>query len=205
MARIITVHDEDTGVEARVVVDRLDGQSGHEITDLRIRMTNGRGVRSEDLLILEELGLRMPQSRLPALANPVAGPAALEPTPKPAPAASKAAPKPATAKTATVNTQAVKRAANAANRRGGAYRLSPPVDELQRLHAQLGGPAAIARHYGVPTHTVSGWLKRHRTAGITFDTGQQPPSKHPKPARPAGPAPAATFAEPTTVASHVRE
>ncbi len=201
MARVITVHDEDTGVEARVVVDRLGDGPGHEITDLRVRMTNGRGLRSEDLLILEELGLLMPESRLPVQAKPVVKSPALELAPKPAAPVKEPAPKRAAPPTAGVSKSAVRRAANAAKVQGRSYRLSPPVDELREMYARLGGPAAVARHYGVPIHTVSGWLKRHRSAGVVFDAGEQSPPEQRWPGVPATPVPEATSKQPTTAMS----
>src|SRR6266498_4180564 len=163
--------------------------------------TNGRGLRSEDLLILEELGLRMPESRLPVQAKPVVKSPALELAPKPAAPVKEPAPKRAAPPTAGVSKSAVRRAANAAKVQGRSYRLSPPVDELREMYARLGGPAAVARHYGVPIHTVSGWLKRHRSAGVVFDAGEQSPPEQRWPGVPATPVPEATSKQPTTAMS----
>lgn len=183
VARTITVTDDESHVEARVVVERSD--TGQEITRVELSTTNGRGLRSADLLLLEELGLRMPEPRgKTVLEEPAALPAA-EASPEPAPAPEPVAAKPAVAaprgRRRTARSRAARdnagrtRAERAAAGQGRAYRLAPAPAELQRLYAELGGPARIAERLGVPTHTVSGWMKRMRSQGVTF--GTRPPGE----------------------------
>jgi transposase len=39
-------------------------------------------------------------------------------------------------------------------------------DDLAAVYKRVGGATAIAEHYGVPRHTVQGWLRRLRAEGI---------------------------------------
>lgn len=48
--------------------------------------------------------------------------------------------------------------ATAPARAGRAYRRMP--DDLAEVRQQVGAASAIANHYGVPRHTVQGWLRR---------------------------------------------
>jgi hypothetical protein len=47
---------------------------------------------------------------------------------------------------------------------GRAYRRMP--DDLASVFKQAGGATAVAAHYGVPRHTVQGWLRRLRSQGV---------------------------------------
>jgi hypothetical protein len=52
--------------------------------------------------------------------------------------------------------------------RGGggarAYRRMP--EDLAAVFTRVGGATAAAEHYGVPRHTVQGWLRRLRAQGV---------------------------------------
>jgi hypothetical protein len=52
--------------------------------------------------------------------------------------------------------------------RGGggarAYRRMP--EDLATVFTRVGGASAAAEHYGVPRHTVQGWLRRLRAQGV---------------------------------------
>jgi hypothetical protein len=46
-----------------------------------------------------------------------------------------------------------------------AYRRMPDPNEVLDAYRQVGGTTALARHYGVPRHTATGWLRRLRSMG----------------------------------------
>jgi hypothetical protein len=46
-----------------------------------------------------------------------------------------------------------------------AYRRMPDPDIVLDAYRQVGGTTALARHFGVPRHTASSWLRRLRTMG----------------------------------------
>jgi hypothetical protein len=56
-------------------------------------------------------------------------------------------------------------AAQSANGRR-AYRRMPESSELLAAYREVGGTTALARHYGVPRHTATGWLRRLRMQGM---------------------------------------
>jgi hypothetical protein len=47
-----------------------------------------------------------------------------------------------------------------------AYRRMPEPDALLAAYREVGGTTALARHYGVPRHTATGWLRRLRNQGL---------------------------------------
>jgi hypothetical protein len=47
---------------------------------------------------------------------------------------------------------------------GRAYRRMP--EDLAAVFNRVGGASAAAEHYGVPRHTVQGWLRRLRAQGV---------------------------------------
>jgi hypothetical protein len=47
-----------------------------------------------------------------------------------------------------------------------AYRRMPEANELLSAYREVGGTTALARHYGVPRHTATGWLRRLRMQGL---------------------------------------
>jgi hypothetical protein len=59
---------------------------------------------------------------------------------------------------------AVKKAARTGGGEGRAYRRMP--EDLAAVYKRIGGAAAVAAHYGVPRHSVQGWLRRLRAEGI---------------------------------------
>jgi hypothetical protein len=46
-----------------------------------------------------------------------------------------------------------------------AYRRMPEAREVLDAYRKLGGTTALARHFGVPRHTATGWLRRLRRTG----------------------------------------
>lgn len=47
-----------------------------------------------------------------------------------------------------------------------AYRRMPEPADVLAAYREVGGTTALARHYGVPRHTATGWLRRLRNQGI---------------------------------------
>jgi hypothetical protein len=46
------------------------------------------------------------------------------------------------------------------------YRRMPEVYEVLGAYHAAGGTTALARHFGVPRHTASGWPRRLRSMGL---------------------------------------
>jgi hypothetical protein len=59
---------------------------------------------------------------------------------------------------------AAKKTTRTAGGAGRAYRRMP--DDLATVYQRIGGASAVAEHYGVPRHTVQGWLRRLRSQGV---------------------------------------
>lgn len=51
------------------------------------------------------------------------------------------------------------------------YRRMPDPDSLQRVHAETGSIAGVARHYDVPVHTAQGWIGRLRRIEAAEERG----------------------------------
>jgi hypothetical protein len=64
----------------------------------------------------------------------------------------------------TAGTAAARTATRGAQGTGRAYRRAP--DDIAEVFAQAPSATALARHYGVPRHTVQGWLRRLRSEGV---------------------------------------
>lgn len=229
---VISVNNTDTGVTARVEVVQDEQSGGQHITDLQITTVDGRPLRADDLLLLEQIGLPIPQrpvgqrGSVLVLGSAPEPPGEVIPDLRPAPAKAAKAPakkaarpakkavkkpvgragsKPGVKKTApppaavAPPVPAVQgavppaqftepappadgaarqefdgakgrqaRAVNAAAGKGRPYRLAPPVDRLQALMAEHGGPGKIAEVLDVPAHTVTGWLRKYRSKGHEF-------------------------------------
>jgi hypothetical protein len=63
------------------------------------------------------------------------------------------------------DTTAATAAAGQRMTRRRAYRRMPEPDTVLDAYRQVGGTTALARHFGVPRHTASSWLRRLRTMG----------------------------------------
>jgi hypothetical protein len=83
---------------------------------------------------------------------------------QPAKRTRRAAPAAAEPTKATRARVAAKKAARGAGGQGRAYRRMP--EDLAAVFNRVGGASAVAEHYGVPRHTVQGWLRRLRSQGI---------------------------------------
>jgi hypothetical protein len=78
--------------------------------------------------------------------------------------ARKAASATGTGRAATRTGAAAARTTRAAQGAGRAYRRTP--DDIVAVFNQAPSATALARHYGVPRHTVQGWLRRLRGEGV---------------------------------------
>jgi hypothetical protein len=97
-------------------------------------------------------------------------------TPEPAPSARVGRPargkktsRTAPAKTTPARSRqarAEKTAATAQANGRRAYRRMPETAEVLAAYREVGGTTALARHFGVPRHTATGWLRRLRTQGL---------------------------------------
>ena len=47
-----------------------------------------------------------------------------------------------------------------------AYRRMPEAGDVLAAYREVGGTTALARHYDVPRHTATGWLRRLRSQGM---------------------------------------
>ena len=83
---------------------------------------------------------------------------------QPAKRARRAAPAAAQPAKATRARVAAKKTARTGGGEGRAYRRMP--QDLAAVYKRIGGATAVADHYGVPRHTVQGWLRRLRAEGI---------------------------------------
>jgi hypothetical protein len=83
---------------------------------------------------------------------------------QPASQARRAAPAAAPAKATRARVAAKKTTRGTGGAPGRAYRRMP--EDLAAVFNRVGGASAIAHHYGVPRHTVQGWLRRLRSEGV---------------------------------------
>lgn len=79
---------------------------------------------------------------------------------QPASRARRAAP----AKATRARVAAKKTTRGTGGEQGRAYRRMP--EDLAAVFNRVGGASAVADHYGVPRHTVQGWLRRLRSQGV---------------------------------------
>lgn len=158
--RVLTLADEDGRIEAQAFVEREDGVPPR-IVEVMLRSTDGHGLRTEDLLALEDMGLRSSVPERAAAEQPKVE------APKPA---VKKATKKATKK-APVKAPTAKKAAAAGKAAESTrnWRPSPPVEELDQLYRQCNGSqAAMGRERGVPRHTIQSWMRRHERNSHVF-------------------------------------
>jgi hypothetical protein len=83
---------------------------------------------------------------------------------QPASRARRAAPAATPAKATRARVAAKKTTRGTGGAQGRAYRRMP--EDLATVFNRVGGASAAADHYGVPRHTVQGWLRRLRSQGV---------------------------------------
>jgi hypothetical protein len=172
--------DDETGAETTIRVDTSSGDA--RITELTVRAADGGGLLPQQLpaVNLAELIAALAPSAPAIAAAPAAQPEAThtaeadagvsEPTPQPAAptrarSARKKVAKKAPARTRQAKAEQAAAAAQPANGRR-AYRRMPESSEVLDAYRQVGGTTALARHFGVPRHTATGWLRRLRGQGL---------------------------------------
>ncbi len=143
-------------------------------TTLRLDVTQGVATLTDMHL---HAGTGLSAGELPAIDYPMllqaVGQATGGPTPtatasrttgrgrQPAKRVRQVAAQPAKAARAKVATKKTARAGGGETR---AYRRMP--EDLATAYQRIGGAGALAEHYGVPRHTVQGWLRRLRADGV---------------------------------------
>lgn len=160
---ITVTPDDGAGAQTTIRVKTAPGSA--RITELTVKAAGSGGLSPDELSAVD----------LDALIAAVAptGTAALTALPAEAPArlpGKRGAGKPAEAKVAngksrgaTSATRATDGAQPSTGRR--AYRRMPEVNEVLDAYRRVGGTTALARYFGVPRHTATGWLRRLRSMG----------------------------------------
>lgn len=196
MALTHTISDDETGVNVTVVIDTPDGADRPIIREINFTSADPRGVRAEDLLVLEGLGLRLPRSgdqamieALPRDALPEAAPEPAGPPPAPAPRqrqdSATERPPPAAAVKRTRKSPAKKTPAQKAapavtapvvaasgpqsttDALGRTRRSAPPDYELILDYTRFQGSIKrIAEAHQVPAYKAQGWVGRLRKRNL---------------------------------------
>ncbi len=179
----ITPFDDESGPETIIRVDTSSGQP--RVVELSVRAADGGGLSPGEL---PALNLDQMLAALTPTRQPVLSPApSVEPSPQRRAAGTRrgagatrggraAAQAPSrtrqartaqarTAQTRTAQGRSAK-ANDQAARTSRAYRRMPDAEELVAAYRQAGGTTAVARHYGVPRHTATGWVRRLRRLGL---------------------------------------
>jgi hypothetical protein len=185
----ITPNDEEVGPLTTIRVDTASGNA--RVTELTVRAAEGGGLSPQQLPVvnLEQLIAALvppapaaitatpsPTEPPPAHTEPPAAEVSEESPVPPAPSArigrptrAKRAERKAPAKKAPSRTRRAKAdTATAAQPTNGrrAYRRMPEAVDVLAAYREVGGTTALARHYGVPRHTATGWLRRLRSQGM---------------------------------------
>jgi hypothetical protein len=183
----ITPSNDDTGAQTTIQVDTASGSA--RITELTVRASDGGGLSPHQLAAvnLDALIAALSPTAPSAPAAIIAGAPTVQPDivaeadagvsePSPQPAVAEATPgtgrarksaRKSAAKKAPARSRAKADKAAAAPSSTGrrAYRRMPEATEVLDAYRQVGGTTALARHFGVPRHTATGWLRRLRSMG----------------------------------------
>jgi hypothetical protein len=188
MSRYIVTITPDGGSAPAHTTVRVDTSSGQtRITELTVEAGSGAGLAPADLppidldLLIRALTVPTPTPAVTAAATPAVSTS--EPaTDEPAAARQRrttsiARAKRAKASTATKTTPAgagrkaaatAKKASAAGKASAGggrAYRRMPEPELVMDAYRQTGSITALAEHFDVPRHTVTGWARRLRSQG----------------------------------------
>lgn len=159
MPRIITVSDDDIGIEATVHVEKRENAQESIITRIEIASLCEGGIQSRDLLILEELGLNLPIVDMEPVAVREVDPSPSLPDPLPGMPQEQAESPPL----------AVGNLNYEVGKGGRVYRERPSLQEITLLWGQLGkSQKRMADHYGIPPHVVARWISFFRKKGYDF-------------------------------------
>jgi hypothetical protein len=173
--------NDDVGAQTTIQVDTGSGSA--RITELTVRAADGGGMSAHQLsavnldALIAALSPTAPASpSVITAAAPTVQPHVVaeadagvsEPASAPASgrarkSARKSAAKKAPSRTRQAKAEKAATGATATGRR--AYRRMPEASEVLDAYRQVGGTTALARHFGVPRHTATGWLRRLRSMG----------------------------------------
>jgi hypothetical protein len=177
----ITPFDDETAPQTTIRVDTSSGQA--RIVELSVRAPDGSGLTPGQLpaVNIDQMIAAVTPSQPAALG---AAPAEAQPRQRRAAAGrratsgtrtasgtrAKAGRSAAQAPTRSRQARSVQaRAAKATEqpaRTGRAYRRMPEAEELVAAYREAGGTTAVAKQYGVPRHTATGWIRRLRRLGL---------------------------------------
>jgi hypothetical protein len=180
--------NDDPGAQTSIHVETAVGSA--RITELTVRAADGGTLSPDqlaavnlDALVAAVAPATMSAARDEPAGSVEGGPVAAPPAGRPESTEStgSTAATPATASTASVASNPTRGRSKSVERRTAgrkvshvaseqsngrrAYRRMPEVREVLDAYRQVGGTTALARHYGVPRHTATGWLRRLRSMG----------------------------------------
>jgi hypothetical protein len=152
--------NDDPAAQTSIHVDTSAGSA--RITELTVRATDG-GALPPKLHAGVDLEALIAALSPPAPKTSTARPAAPDADPPPAPART-------TGRKVTGRSVPSRARQNTADPPAGgqppggrrAYRRMPEAREVLDAYRKVGGTTALARHFGVPRHTATGWLRRLR-------------------------------------------
>jgi hypothetical protein len=151
---ITVTPDDGAGAQTTIRVKTAPGSA--RITELTVKAAGGGGLSPDELSAVD----------LDALIAAVAptGTATLTAVPTEVPAQRSG--RRGAGKTADAKLADAKLASGVLPDTGRrAYRRMPEVDEVLDAYRRVGGTTALARYFGVPRHTATGWLRRLRSMG----------------------------------------
>jgi hypothetical protein len=155
----ITPNDDKSGAQTTILVDTASGSA--RITEMTVRAGEGGGLSQVPTIdwvrLIAALGGSTGGSSAPAAAPARRG--------RP-PASKRAGRKAPTPTKATRRSRAASSVVEDTERTGRAYRRMPEPAEVVAAYQESGGTTALARHYGVPRHTATGWIRRLRRLGL---------------------------------------
>jgi hypothetical protein len=164
---ITVTPDDGAGAQTTIRVKTAPGSA--RITELTVKAAGGGGLSPDELSAVDIDAL------IAAVAPTGAAPLGTLPADLPAEIPPRLPGRRGAAKTAGT---ADAKATNGKPRRGAeaahdtqpgtgrrAYRRMPDVSEVLDAYRRVGGTTALARYFGVPRHTATGWLRRLRSMG----------------------------------------
>jgi hypothetical protein len=163
---ITVTPDDGAGAQTTIRVKTAPGSA--RITELTVKAAGGGGLSPDELSAVD----------LDALIAAIAPTGTTTITELPTEMPARLPGKPGRRAKATDTRAAGAKAANGKPRRAAAatdgersetgrraYRRMPEVDEVLDAYRRVGGTTALARYFGVPRHTATGWLRRLRSMG----------------------------------------
>jgi hypothetical protein len=162
---ITVTPDDGAGAQTTIRVKTAPGST--RITELTVKAASGGGLSPDELSAVDLdalIAAVAPTGTTTLTALPTEVPASL---PGRRGARKAADAKRPDAKTANGKSRGATETADSAQASTGrrAYRRMPEIDEVLDAYRRVGGTTALARYFGVPRHTATGWLRRLRSMG----------------------------------------